>query len=284
MADGSVLQWFPGHMAKTRRELREEIKKVDLVAELLDARIPDSSLNPEIEKIVGEKPRLKLLNKSDLADPNGNAKWLSYYQRQGLPAMLMDCQSGRGVGEIPAKVRELLQEKLERDARRGMNRALRLMVVGIPNVGKSSLINRLSGGRKTKVEDRPGVTRSTQWIRLQSGLELLDTPGVLWPKFEERIGLNLAFTGAIKDDVFDVEWVAQKLLSRLAHLYPQKLAERYKLETVEKTGRELLWDVGKKRGYLVSGGEIDTLRAANAVLDDFRGGRIGRITLERPVE
>lgn len=286
MEDKLNLQWFPGHMAKTRRQIKEDLSRVDAVVEIADARIPRSSRNPELPELVGRKPRLLLLNKSDLADAAANQIWMQHYRAAGTPALLVDCLTGRGLDRFVPTVRELLSEKLERDAQRGMKKAIRLMVVGVPNSGKSSFINRLAGGKRAKVEDRPGVTRSNQWIRLQSGLELLDTPGVLWPRFEDQwTGLALAFTGAIRDDATDMESVAARLLLHLARLYPQLLAERYKLaETQETTGVELLCAVGRRRGFLISGGEVDTERASRVALDEFRGGKLGRLTLELPEE
>lgn len=281
-----AISWFPGHMAKTRRLIADSISMVDIVAELCDARIPKSSRNPILDELLGNKPRILVMNKSDLSDPKANDEWLSFYRSRGIVAYPCDAMSGRGVDKLPALIRSVLKEKIEKDAQKGMKRSIRMMVVGVPNVGKSSLINRLSGKRATKVEDRPGVTRSKQWIRLSEGLELLDTPGILWPKFEEEeTGLNLAFTGAIKDEVLDLTEVAQKLLEILAVGYPQSLTERYKIENPGSLdGCELLEGVGRRRGCVVSGGEIDIERAAAIILDEFRGGKLGKITLERPME
>lgn len=283
-----AINWFPGHMAKTRRLISENIKKVDAVVELADARIPESSRNPILPELLGEKKRLLLLNKSDMADPAANDRWQSYYEKQGLRTLLCDSMSGKGVNRLPAALQELLHEKIERDAAKGMTRAIKIMVVGVPNVGKSSFINKMSGRKAAKVEDRPGVTRDKQWIRLESGIELLDTPGILWPKFEDQeVGYKLAYTGAIKDDVVDVEDVACRLLKHLASSYPAMVIERYKLNTTpekldEYEGWEILEGVGRRRGFLISGGEVNYERTARMVLDEFRGVKIGRITLELP--
>ncbi|MBE7048567.1 MAG: ribosome biogenesis GTPase YlqF [Ruminococcaceae bacterium] len=279
------IQWFPGHMAKTRRLIGEHMNLVDLVVELLDARAPLSSQNPDIDNLCGNKPRLLILNKSDLADSAANEAWLRYYKAQGKTAILFDSVHSKQVKHITETVRSLLSEQIERQAARGMkNRPLKLMIVGIPNVGKSSFINRLAGRSAAISGDRPGVTRGKQWIRLAGGLELLDTPGVLWPKFEdEQVGLRLAFTGAIKDEIMDTETLAAKLLETLCHCAPQDIASRYKLDSVQfDNGFLALEAVAKKRGFIVSGGEYDLLRAANVVLDEFRSAKIGRITLEWP--
>jgi len=279
------IQWFPGHMAKTRRMIQENIKMVDLVVELLDARAPLSSMNPEIGGLCGDKPRLLILNKSDLADPEENDRWLAYFKAQGRSAMLFDSVHQKNTKAVTEAIRALLAERLARQQERGMkNRALKLMIVGIPNVGKSAFINRLAGRTAAISGDRPGVTRGKQWIHLSGGLELLDTPGVLWPKFEdETVGLHLAFTGAIKDEIMDVETLAAKLLEALLVRHPAGLAARYKLDSTEfETGFDALSAVAKKRGFIVSGGELDLLRAANIVLDEFRSSKIGRVTLETP--
>ncbi len=279
------IQWFPGHMAKTRRMIQENIKMVDLVVELLDARAPLSSMNPEIGGLCGDKPRLLILNKSDLADPEENDRWLAYFKEQGRSAMLFDSVHQKNTKAVIEAVRALLTERLARQQERGMkNRALKLMIVGIPNVGKSAFINRLAGRTAAISGDRPGVTRGKQWIHLSGGLELLDTPGVLWPKFEdETVGLHLAFTGAIKDEIMDVETLAAKLLETLLVRHPAGLVARYKLDSTDfETGFDALSAVAKKRGFIVSGGELDLLRAANIVLDEFRSSKIGRVTLETP--
>ena len=287
MQENQTIQWFPGHMAKTRRLIESNLRLVDIVVELTDARIPYSSRNPELDRILGKKPRIVLLNKSDAADDAVTQLWLAYYQSRGIPALATDCRSGKGMKAFLPKVKEVLRDLLERRQQRGnAGQPIRMMIVGIPNVGKSSFINRMANSRRTKVEDRPGVTRGKQWVTLDSGLELLDMPGVLWPKFEDQtVGRNLAFTGAVKDDVLDVEWLAMCFLEWLSQFYRPLLLQRYRLdpEQVEKaTSAQLLELVAKKRGMLVSGGEADTERAAITVLDEFRSGRLGRISLEMP--
>ncbi len=279
------LQWFPGHMAKTRRMMAEQLSLIDIVAELLDARLPLSSQNPEISGIIGDKPRLIILNKADLADEKINQEWLAYFKSMGIESVLLDSLHTKNINYITDKIRFVLKEKLEKQAQKGMSgRTIKMMVVGIPNVGKSSFINRLAGRAGAVTGDRPGVTRGKQWIRLKNGMELLDTPGILWPKFEdEQTGLRLAFAGSIKDEIVDVEMLAAKLLEFLNESYQEKLCSRYKLsDTNGVAGYELLEWIGRKRGFVISGGEIDTLRAANVVLDEFRGGKVGRISLERP--
>ena len=277
------IQWFPGHMAKTRRLIAENIKMVDLVVELLDARVPLSSQNPEIEGICGDKPRLLVLNKSDLADATENERWLAYFKKKGIAAVLFDSVHSKSTKQITDTARKLLEDKLRRQQERGMvNRALKLMIVGIPNVGKSSFINRLAGRTAAISGDRPGVTKGKQWIKLSGGFELLDTPGVLWPKFEdETVGLHLAFTGAIKDEIMDTETLGAKLLEELCMQAPEALQARYKLETTQfENGFLALEAVAKKRGFIISGGELDLLRGAQIVLDEFRSAKIGQITLE----
>lgn len=278
-----VIQWFPGHMAKTRRLIKENLKYTDIVIELLDARIPLSSRNPEIKTLIGEKPILTLLNKSSLADPAVTLKWKKYFGS----TIDVDCVTGSGIKDISPAIREILKEKIERYKSRGMaGKQIRAMIVGIPNVGKSSLVNRLSKSKRAKVEDRPGVTLNKQWITTDAGFELLDMPGVLWPKFEDRTtGENLALTGAIKDVILDTEELGAILCERLCKLYPGLFIERYKLtsEAIEgKKGYEILEAVGRRRGHLVSGGEIDTERTSLMLLDEFRGCKIGRISLEAP--
>ena len=282
-----IIQWFPGHMAKTRRMMAENLPKVDAVIQILDARIPESSRNPEVYRICGSKPILTILNKTSLADPAASQKWVGFYQKKGA-CVLVDCKTGAGLDKIAPALRELLADKLQRYESKGMvGRRIRTMVVGIPNVGKSTLINRLSGAKKAKAEDRPGVTTDKQWVWAQDGLDLLDMPGVLWPKFDDQaVGENLAMTGAIKDQILDTERVAMDLCDRLRTLYPEKLEERYKLDKVEGWRElppyELFETIGRRRGFLISGGEIDTERTAAILLDEFRGGKIGRITLELP--
>lgn len=281
------IQWFPGHMAKTRRLMKESMRLVDIVVELTDARIPASSRNPEIDRLVGAKPRVILLNKCDSADEAMTRRWVDFYREAGIPAIPTDCRSGKGLGAFLPLVKKTLAPLLERRAAKGMGgQPVRMMIVGIPNVGKSSLINRMAGGRRAKVEDRPGVTRGRQWVTLNGGFELLDMPGVLWPKFEDpKVGERLAFTGAVKDDVLDTELLAIRLLLLLRETYPQFLEARYRMTPEEMASSDaggLLELVGRKRGMLISGGEVNTERAAAAVLDEFRGGKLGRVTLEAP--
>lgn len=279
------LQWFPGHMAKTRRMIQEQLGIIDIVIEILDARLPVSSQNPEIASLIKNKPRLLILNKADLADDTVSSRWVAYYKQRGIRAVLLDCAHAKNLNLIADNIRVVLKDKLQKQAEKGMTgRSIKVMVLGIPNVGKSSLINKLAGRASAVTGDRPGVTRGKQWIRLKNGLELLDTPGILWPKFEEeKIGLNLAFVGSIKDEIIDVETLACKLLEFLNRYYAAQLHQRYKLQPIGGlSGYELLTAIGKKRGFVVSGGEIDTLRAANIVLDEFRSGKIGKISLEIP--
>lgn len=288
MSEKMEIQWYPGHMAKTRKLMAACIKQVDIVVELTDARIPASSRNPEVDRLIGARPRMLILNKSDFADPNATARWRAYYKGKGLSAVACDCRSGRGVNLVLPAAREVLADKLAALAQKGMGgRPVRMMVVGIPNVGKSSLINRMAGGKHAAVEDRPGVTLGKQWVSLPGGAELLDMPGVLWPKFDDKsVGEKLAFVGSVKDEILDVETLAARLLDTLRPDYAALLAARYHLEEAEARetpGPELLERIAKKRGMLVSGGEADTERAAVMLLDEFRGGVLGRITLEEPV-
>ena len=279
-----VIQWFPGHMAKTRRLIAENLKNVDIIIEILDARIPYSSRNPEIAKLIGDKPTLLLLNKASLADPTANKYWVKHYTNDHTVCILTDCIGGEGIKQLSPAIHEILIEKVERYKNKGMaGRKLRAMVLGVPNVGKSSLINKLCGNKKAKVENRPGVTVDKQWVSTSVGLNLLDMPGVLWPKFDDKtVGENLAATGAIKDAILDLESLAAILVGRLNRLYPELLRARYKLTDIpEDIGDfDLLCMIGKKRGFLISGGEIDTERTANMVIDEFRSGKIGRITLD----
>lgn len=285
-SDMKQIQWFPGHMAKTRRLIAANLSLVDAVVEIVDARAPLSSRNPEMDHMTRNKPRLVLLNKSDLADERTTQQWINYFRQNGSEALAVDCKSGKGLKAIlPSIKNTVLKELMEKRAKNGMTgAAIRLMIVGIPNVGKSSLINKLAGSKRAKVEDRPGVTRTKQWVKLDNNTELLDMPGVLWPKFEDQdVAIRLAFTGAISDDILDIETLAMKLLAYLAENYPESLKERYKIElSDEDTGLELLEKVGKKRGMMISGGEINTERAAITVIDEFRSGKLGRITLEAP--
>ncbi len=285
MSEAQSIQWFPGHMAKTRRQIEQSLKQVDAVAELVDARIPVSSRNPVLDSIIQKKPRVILLNKADMADPVQTKRWIAAYQAQGILAAPADCRSGKGVQGVLPLVREALKEKIAVWEAKGMTgRVIRVRVVGIPNVGKSSFINRISRGGKAEVEDRPGVTRTNRWFSAGKGMEILDTPGVLWPKFEDkRVGEYLAFTGAVRDAVVDIETLAGRLIETLAPMYPGALEARYKLEPGELDGLpgyEGLERIGRRRGMLVSGGQVNTERAAAAVLDEFRGGKLGRITLE----
>ncbi len=281
------IQWFPGHMAKTRRMMKECLPEVDLVIELLDARIPKSSRNPEIEKLCVGKPKITLLTKASLADPNMTALWVKKYSDENNLTVAIDSTENTGFSELSEAVKTLMAEKLERYRQKGMaTRHLRAMIVGIPNVGKSSLINRLAGGKKAKVEDRPGVTVNKQWVATSIGLDLLDMPGVLWPKFDDEIvGQNLAMTGAIRDQILDTEEIAMVLCSRLMECAPSEFMWRYKLTEEETEGLDsydLFELVGRKRGFLISGGEINHERTATMLLDEFRGAKIGRITLEKP--
>ena len=276
------LQWYPGHMRKAERLVKENLKLVDVVVELLDARIPLSSANPVLREIVGGKPRLIVLNKADLADETATRAWVKYFAAQGIAAVPVDAVQGRGVKELVQVIAKCAKPKTDKLVQHGAKaRAARCMILGIPNVGKSSLINRLSGGSKTKVENRPGVTRAKQWIRLGAQLELLDMPGILWPKFEDQqAALHLAFTGAINDNVYDVASVVLLLLDTLRRAYPSALIERYRLEGALPSGIALLEEIGRKRGCLRAGGKIDYEKAEQIVLTDFRSGRLGRVTLD----
>lgn len=278
------IQWYPGHMTKTRRQIEADLKQVDAVCEIVDARIPMSSRNPDIDAICGSKPRILVLNRLDLADPGATKRWAAYFQKRGMAAIATDCKTRKGIADFTPAARAACAEKLERNAKRGMNRPLRVMVVGIPNVGKSTLINQISGRKGAKAENRPGVTRGKQWVSVDSGLQLLDTPGILWPKFEDpNVGMMLAYTGAVKEGVIDVEELSCHLMELLHKFYPQTMLERYKVEAQPGTpGWEMLELAGRKRGYLVSGGEVNTERMAKVLLDEFRSGKLGRFTLEMP--
>lgn len=282
-----TINWYPGHMKKATRMMEDSLRLVDAVVELRDARIPNSSRNPDVERIVGSKPRLIVLNRADQADAAATALWKKALTGEGALALEMDCKSGRGVNAFPSAARALLKEKIERAEAKGqVGKALRFMVLGVPNVGKSSFINRLAGRKAAETSDRPGVTRGKQWITVDQGLLLLDTPGILWPKFEDpEVGMRLAYTGAVKEDVIDTETLACHFMELLAKFYPQTLLERYKLEAPEGAdGYDLLQLAGKKRGYLVSGGEVNTERMAKALMDDYRSGKLGKLTLESPEE
>ncbi|WP_294750379.1 ribosome biogenesis GTPase YlqF [uncultured Ruminococcus sp.] len=284
--DMKQIQWFPGHMAKTRRLIASNLSLVDAVVEIVDARLPLSSQNPEMDKMTKGKPRIVILNKSDLADERTTQLWIDHFRANGKEAVAIDCKSGRGLKNIIPTIRKtILKELMEKRQKNGMSTSsVRLMIVGIPNVGKSSLINKMAGSKRAKVEDRPGVTRTKQWVKLDNNTELLDMPGVLWPKFEDQsIAVRLAFTGAISDDILDIETLAMKLLVYLAENYSDSLKERYKIElTGEEDGFELLEAIGKKRGMMIAGGEVNTERAAIMILDEFRSGKLGKITLEAP--
>ena len=280
------IQWYPGHMTKTRRQMETDLKQVDAVCEIVDARIPMSSRNPDIDAICGSKPRILVLNRMDLADPAATKKWAAYFRSKGMSVIATDCKTRKGIADFTPAVRQACREKLERDAARGMNRPLRVMVVGIPNVGKSTLINQISGRKGAKAENRPGVTRGKQWVSVDSGLQLLDTPGILWPKFEDpQVGMMLAYTGAVKVGMMDVEELAYVLMELLHKYYPQTLLERYKVEAPEGTrGWDLMELAGRKRGYLISGGEVDLERMCKVLVDEFRSGKLGKFTLEQPEE
>ena len=287
------IQWYPGHMTKTRRMIADQIKNVDAVCEILDARIPISSRNPDVDELTAGKPRLVVLNRVDQADPEATKKWAAYFRSKGYAVLESDAKDGMGTTKFAGAVRELLADKLRAYAEKGMvGRVVRVMILGIPNVGKSTFINKVAGRKTAKTEDRPGVTRSKQWVPIDRGLELLDTPGILWPKFEDQsVGLNLAFTGAVKDDILDIETLGCHLMAYLAEQYPDALKAAYKLPALPARkeeendvayGYNLLQVAGKKRGFLISGGEVDTERMAKILLDEFRGSTLGRFTLELP--
>ena len=279
------LSWFPGHMTKTRRMITAEIGSMDAVCEIVDARIPLSSRNPDLDELTAGKPRVVVLNRVDQADPNMTKRWAAWFRAQGCAVIEADAKSGAGVKQFAGAVRTLLKDKIAAyEAKGQVGRVLRVMVLGIPNVGKSTFINKVSGRKAAKAEDRPGVTRGKQWVPVDKTLELLDTPGILWPKFEDvDVGIRLAFTGAIRDEVVDIEELAMKLMDYLGAHYPEALTERYKI-TVEpgEDGWALLNKAGRKRGFLISGGEVDTERMSRILLDEFRGGKLGRFTLEAP--
>ena len=279
-----AIQWFPGHMTKAIREINESLSNVDIAIELGDARIPVSSRNPNLDKILNGKPCLTLMNKSSLADPNRIAAWKAYFAERSETVIFTDCHTGTGICEIMPAVRSILKDKLDAYERKGMHRLPRAMILGVTNAGKSTLINKLCGTRKAKAEDRAGVTRNQQWVTVENTIELLDTPGILWPKFgDETVGLHLAYTGAIKDDILDVEEISVLLLRELIEKYPNLLMMRYKLKPEDIDDRapfEVFETIGRTRGLLLRGGEVDTLRTANMLIDEFRDGRIGRITLE----
>ena len=286
MEDKMNIQWYPGHMTKTRRQIEADLKQVDAVCEIVDARIPVSSRNPDIDSICGSKPRIIVLNRIDLADPDATKKWAAHYKSKGITVVCTDCKSRKGISEFNPAVRSVCKEKIERDQARGMNRPVRVMVVGIPNVGKSTLINQISGRKGAKAENRPGVTRGKQWVTVDSGLQLMDTPGILWPKFEDpEVGMMLAYTGAVKEGIIDIEELACRLMELLNKFYPQTLKERYKVEApLETPGWELLEMAGRARGFLMARAEVNTERMAKVLLDEFRSGKLGKFTLEMPEE
>lgn len=279
------IQWYPGHMAKTRRMIAEQLRNVDAVCEILDARVPLSSRNPDVEELTAGKPRLIVLNRVDLADPAATRRWSDWFRGRGFAVLEANARQGQGTRQFPGAVRSLLSDKLAAYAERGQaGRMIRVMVLGIPNVGKSTFINQVARRKTAKAEDRPGVTRSKQWIPVDPSLELLDTPGMLWPKFEDQtVGFRLACTGAVRDEIVDLEELASRLMAYLGEHYPQALLDRYKTEVSEEdSGYDLLTKAGRKRGFVLRGGEIDTERMARILLDEFRGGKLGRFTLELP--
>lgn len=287
MSEMQTIQWFPGHMTKTKRQIQSSLKLVDAVAEIIDARIPVSSRKPDLAKLVQNKPRVILLNKCDMANQTATKMWIDYFKKQNLVAIPVDCKSGRGLDKFAPAVNTVMSHKIARLKEKGMvNPTIRIMIVGIPNVGKSSFINKMVKKNRAKVEDRPGVTRGNQWYTIAKNLEMLDTPGVLWPKFDDKtVGEHLAFTGAVKDQILDIELLAVRLLDFIKELKPADFITRFKLENedIENIDSyELLKMIGKKRGMLVSGGEIDTERAAIMLLDEFRSAKLGRITVEMP--
>ncbi len=282
--DRMNIQWYPGHMTKTRRQIEADLKLVDAICEIVDARIPISSRNPDIDSICGNKPRIIVLNRMDLADTEATKRWMQYFRGKGMAAVATDCKTKKGISNFEPAVRSVLKEKIERNAAKGMNKPLKVMVVGIPNVGKSTLINQISGRKGAKAENRPGVTRGKQWVNVNTGLLLLDTPGILWPKFEDpKVGMMLAYTGAVKEGVIDIEELAAHLMELLLRFYPETLRDRYKVEAEQGTaGYLLLEQAGRNRGYLLSKGEIHTERMAKVLLDEYRSGKLGHFTLEMP--
>lgn len=287
MSEMQNIQWFPGHMTKTKRQIQASLKLVDAVAEIIDARIPISSRNPDLAKLIQNKPRIILLNKCDMANQTATKMWIDYFEKQGITAIAVDCKSGRGLNKFAPAVNKVMSERINRLKSKGMvNPMMRIMIVGIPNVGKSSFINKIAKQNRAKVEDRPGVTRGNQWFTIAKNLEMLDTPGVLWPKFNDKIvGEHLAFTGAVKDQILDIELLAVRLLDFLKELKPVDFISRFKLEETDLDNidsYELLKIIARKRGMLVSGGEVNTERAAIMLLDEFRSAKLGRITVEMP--
>ncbi|NLM44187.1 MAG: ribosome biogenesis GTPase YlqF [Clostridiales bacterium] len=278
------IQWYPGHMVKAKRKIREELKLVDIVIELLDARIPISSRNPDVDVIVGDKKRIVALNKSDMADPSTNLKWKKYFEKKGIPAILVNSIKGTGIKEIFAVSKELMKDEIEKLQKKGLlNKTIRALVMGVPNVGKSTLINKMAKRSIAQTGDRPGITKSKQWIKVSKNFELLDTPGILWPKFEdEKVGLHLAFTGAIKDEILDIEELSRKFMLKAIKEFPDKINKRYNVELDSNDVDSIINIIGRKRGCILPGDEIDMKRTASLILDDFRSGRIGLISLEKP--
>ena len=282
--DNLHINWYPGHMKKTKEMVQNNLKLVDVVIELLDARIPLSSKNPEIDKLAHNKPRVVVLNKSDLSDRAKLNKWISYYQSKGIKAIPVDTLKGSGVNKIVEECKNVTKEKMDALKEKGRKeRAIRVMIVGVPNVGKSSLINKLTGRKSTQTGDRPGVTKGKQWVRLKGNLELLDTPGILWPKFEDqKIALNLAFTSAIKDEILDIDTLGLKFIEKMSDIEPEKLKARYKLDSLGEEPLETMEMIGRKRGFILGRNELDYTRIAKTVLNEFREGKLGQITLEVP--
>ncbi|MCT4618592.1 MAG: ribosome biogenesis GTPase YlqF [Marinisporobacter sp.] len=278
------INWYPGHMKKTKELIQQNLKLVDVVVELLDARVPISSRNPQIDEIIIGKPRVIVLNKSDLANSKVTNEWVRYFKSEGIHAIPVNSMNGSGLDKLMAELEATVKEKMEKRIEKGMRRRpVRAMIVGIPNVGKSSIINRLTGKKSAKTGDKPGVTRGKQWVRLKGNIELLDTPGILWPKFEDQnVGLKLAFTGSIKDEILDIETIALRLIEYLGEKYPEYMIERYKLKEIEEDGLMNMESIAKNRGCIMSGGRIDYTRVANIVMDEFRSAKIGKITLEAP--
>jgi len=278
------IQWYPGHMAKARRKIKEELKLVDIVVELIDARIPISSRNPDIDDIVGDKKRIIVLNKSDLADPNINMEWKKYFEKNGISSILVNSIQGTGIKEIFAVSKELMKDEIEKLKKKGLlNKTIRALVIGIPNVGKSTLINKMAKRSVAQTGDKPGVTKSKQWIKATKDFELLDTPGILWPKFEdEKAGLHLAFTGAIKDEILDVVELSRKFMLKAVKEFPDKIYKRYNVELDTNDIDSIIYMIGRKRGCILPGDKIDMRRTASLILDDFRSGKLGLISLERP--
>ena len=285
MSDVQNIQWYPGHMTKTRRQMEQDLKLVDAVCELVDARIPRASRNPDIDAICGSKPRMIVLNRTDMTDPNATKRWGDHFRAQGFAVVQTDCKSRRGLNDFAPAVRAMLSDKIAAWREKGqVGRSVKLMIVGVPNVGKSTFINQIAGRKGAKAENRPGVTRGKQWVTVGQDMLLLDTPGILWPKFDDpEVGMLLAYTGAVKDDILDIESLACSLMSLLWARYPDALRERYKIDCAPGApGYELLEAAGRKRGFLLRGGEIDTERMARILLDEYRGTKLGRFTLEEP--